>query len=106
MADQIYKYGNYYIAGVSHVVPGYYQDVVIIYKEGNEWKVISAERFRSNDSTLNMIRDAVKFSVHEDDLKQAIQNLRSKGIKIETVNEPPFPRKFLEGKKKIQEEFD
>lgn len=106
MTDQVYRYGNYYIAGVAHVVPGYYQDIVIIYKEGTDWKAISAERFRSSDSTLNIIKDTVKFSVHEDDLKQAIQNLRNKGIKIDVVNSPPFPRKLLEGKKRIQEEFD
>jgi hypothetical protein len=102
----VYKFGNYYIAGISHVVKGYFQDVILIYKDGNNWKVISAERFRSNDPTLNKIVSQVKFAVHEDDLRNAIEELRKSGIKLEEVNNIPFPRKLLEGKKKIQAEFD
>ncbi|ARM76049.1 hypothetical protein [Acidianus manzaensis] len=106
MSNLVYKYENYYIAGVMHVVPGYLQDILIIYKDGNNWKAISAEKFNSSDNTLKTIRDGVKFAVHEDDLKDAINKLRSKGIKMEDVKSFPFPKKFLEGRKKIQEEFD
>ncbi|AWR97402.1 hypothetical protein DFR86_07470 [Acidianus sulfidivorans JP7] len=106
MNGLVYKYDNYYIAGVMHVVPGYLQDVIIIYKNGNNWEFSIAEKFKSHDKTLNTIVDSVKFAVHEDDLKQAIDKLRRNGIKIEDVKSYPFPKKFLEGKKKIQAEFD
>ncbi|WP_236751523.1 hypothetical protein [Acidianus sp. HS-5] len=102
----IYKFGNYYIAGVSHVVRGYLQDIVLVYKEGNNWKIVSAERFRTNDTTLGKIVNKVKFAVHEDDLKNAVDELKKSGIKLEEVNNIPFPRKLLQGKKKIQAEFD
>ncbi len=102
----IYKFNNYYIAGISHVVRGYLQDIVLVYKEGNNWKAVSAEKFRTNDVTLNKIINKVKFAVHEDDLKSAVEELRKSGIKLEEVNNIPFPRKILQGKTKIQAEFD
>ncbi len=104
----VYKYMDYYIAGVEHVVKGYLQDVVVVYRQNNSWNAVSAERFRSNDATLNEIKEAVKYATHEDDLKVAVERLRKKGIKIEEVKENniPFPRKLIEGKKKIQAEFD
>jgi hypothetical protein len=52
------------------------------------------------------VKEAVKYATHEEDLKKAVEELRSSGIKIEEVKEIPFPRKFIEGRKKIQEEFD
>lgn len=103
---KVYKYGDYYFAGVSHVVPGYYQDVIFVYKNGNNWTTVSAEKFRTNDTTLNQIKEKIKYATHEDDLVKAVAELRKQGIKIEEVNRPPFPEKFLEGKKKIQAEFD
>ncbi|QIW23680.1 hypothetical protein EWF20_05570 [Sulfolobus sp. S-194] len=103
---KVYKYGDYYFSGVSHVVPGYFQDVVFVYKNGNNWTSISAERFRTNDSNLNLIKEKIKYATHEDDLVKAVNELRKIGITIEEVNKPPFPEKLLEGKKKIQAEFD
>lgn len=103
---KIYKYGDYYFGGITHVVPGYFQDVVFIYKNGNQWTTISAEKFRTNDSNLNIIKEKIKYSTHEDDLVKAVTDLRKQGINIEEVKKPPFPEKLLEGKKKIQAEFD
>lgn len=103
---RVYKYGDYYIAGVSHAVPGYFQDVVFIYKTGSTWTAVSAERFRSNDPNLNRIRDAIKYATHEDDLKEAVEKLRKEGVKIEDVTNPPFPARMIEGRVKIQEEID
>ena len=103
---KVYKYGEYYFSGVSHVVPGYFQDVVFIYRSGNSWTSVSAERFRSNDPNINVIKEKIKYATHEDDLVKAVAELRKQGIKIEEVEKPPFPLKLLEGKKKIQEEFD
>ncbi|AAK41346.1 Hypothetical protein SSO1086 [Saccharolobus solfataricus P2] len=106
MMVKVYKIGDYYIAGVEHVIQGYLQDVVFVYKNNNNWVSVSAERFRSNDPSINKVKEAVKYATHEEDLKKAIEELRSSGIKIEEVKEIPFPRKFIEGRKKIQEEFD
>ena len=103
---KVYKYGNYYFAGVSHVIPGYLQDVVFIYKQGNNWATVSAERFKSNDGSLIQIAQKIKYATHEDDIAKAVTELRRMGINIEEVEKPPFPLKLLEGKKKIQEEFD
>ncbi|BFH73874.1 hypothetical protein SJAV_18180 [Sulfurisphaera javensis] len=103
---KVYKYGDYYFGGVAHVVPGYFQDVVFIYKNGNHWESVSAEKFRTNDSNLNKIKEKIKYSTHEDDLIKAVAELRKMGINIEDVNKLPFPEKLLEGKKKIQAEFD
>lgn len=103
---KVYKYGDYYFSGVSHVVPGYFQDVVFIYKNGGSWTSISAERLKSNDSNINIIKDKIKYATHEDDLTKAVSELRKQGINIEEANKPPFPLKLLEGKKKIQAEFD
>lgn len=103
---RIYKIGDYYIAGVSHVVPGYFQDVVFIYRSGNNWTSVSAERFRTNDSVLMKLRDLVKYATHEDDLKGAINEVKKMGVYVEEVEKPPFPQRLIEGKKKIQEEFD
>ncbi|MCY0859292.1 MAG: hypothetical protein OWQ54_02555 [Sulfolobaceae archaeon] len=103
---RIYKIGDYYIAGVAHVVPGYFQDVVFIYKNGNNWTSISAEKFRTNDSNLMKLRDMVKYATHEDDLKKAIEEIKKLGVSVEEVNKPPFPMRLIEGKTKIQEEFD
>lgn len=103
---KVYKYGDYYFSGVSHVVSGYYQDVVFIYKNGNNWTSVSAERFRSNDSNLNIIKEKIKYATHEDDLVRAVMELKKQGINIEEVQKIPFPSKLLEGKKKIQAEFD
>ncbi len=102
----VYKYQDYFIAGINHVVEGYFQDIVFIYKNGNNWNAISAEKFRTNDKVLNEIRDAVKFATYIDDLKDAINDLKKRGINIEEVDRYPFPRKLIEGKKKIQAEFD
>ena len=103
---KVYKVGDYYIAGVEHVIPGYFQDVVFIYKNNNNWMSVSAERFRTNDDNLNKIKEAVKYATHEEDLKKAIEDLRNIGIKIDEVKDIPFPKKLIEGRKKIQEEFD
>ncbi|AWS00188.1 hypothetical protein [Metallosphaera hakonensis] len=102
----VYKYREYFIAGVNHVVPDYFQDVVFIRQQGSRWDVTSAERFRPQDSELSIIRDAVKFATHKDDLKKAVVDLRSKGIVLEEIRNFPFPRSLIEGKKKIQAEFD
>ncbi len=103
---RVYKIGDYYIAGVSHVVPGYFQDVVFIYKNGNNWTSVSAEKFRTNDSNLMKLRDLVKYATHEDDLKKAIEEIKKLGVSVEEVSKPPFPMRLIEGKTKIQEEFD
>ncbi len=103
---RVYKYGEYYIAGVSHAVPGYFQDVVFIYKSGSTWTAVSAERFRSNDPNLNKIKEAIKYATHEEDLREAMERLKKEGIKVEEVNNPPFPMKMIEGRVKIQEEID
>jgi predicted transcriptional regulator len=103
---RVYKYGDYYIAGVSHAVPGYFQDVVFIYRSGNNWTAVSAERFRTNDSNLNKIREAIMYATHEDDLKEAVQRLSKEGIKVDEVSNPPFPLRMIEGRVKIQEEID
>lgn len=103
---RVYKIGEYYIAGVEHVIHGYLQDVVFIYKNNNNWVSVSAERFKTNDPNINKVKEAVKYATHEDDLVKAIESLRSNGIKIDEVQNIPFPRKLIEGKKKIQEEFD
>ncbi|MGC9105007.1 MAG: hypothetical protein ACP5HQ_01075 [Thermoprotei archaeon] len=103
---RVYKYGDYYIAGVSHAVPGYFQDVVFIYKSGNTWSAVSAERFRASDPKLERIKEAIKYATHEDDLKEAFAKLEKEGIKVEEVQNPPFPLKMIEGRVKIQEEID
>jgi len=103
---KVYKYGEFYFAGVSHVIPGYFQDVVFIYKNGNSWATISAERFKADNGPLIQIKERIKYATHEDDLVKAVQELKRMGISIEEVDKPPFPLKLLEGKKKIQEEFD
>jgi hypothetical protein len=104
--SKVYKFKNYYIAGVSHVIPGYYQDVVIIYNNNGRWNAVSAERFNINDKELAEIKEAIKYATHEDDLIKSIEILRSKGLRIEEVSKIPFPQNLIEGKKKIQEEFD
>ncbi|WP_338601958.1 hypothetical protein V6M85_01200 [Sulfolobus tengchongensis] len=103
---KVYRVNDYYVAGVEHVIQGYFQDVVFIYRNNNNWVSVSAERFRTDDPSLNKVKEAVKYATHEEDLKKAIEELRSSGIKIEEVKEIPFPRKLIEGRKKIQEEFD
>ena len=102
----VYKYRDDFVAGVNHVVPDYFQDVIFIKQQGSRWDVISAERFRPQDPDLTAIRDAVKYATHRDDLKKAVIELRSKGITLEEVRNFPFPRSLIEGKKKIQAEFD
>ncbi|QKQ99144.1 hypothetical protein GWK48_00915 [Metallosphaera tengchongensis] len=102
----VYKYGQFYIAGVSHVVPGYLQDVVFISQKGERWDVVSAERFKSEDRNLMTIREAVKYVTHLDDLKKAVTELRGRGISLEEIRSFPFPKSLIEGKKKIQAEFD
>ncbi len=104
--SKVYKIGEYYLAGVEHVIPGYFQDVVFVYKNNNNWISVSAERFRSNNPDVEKVKEAVKYATHEDDLKQAIENLKRTGIKIEEIQNIPFPRKLIEGKRKIQEEID
>jgi len=104
--SKVFKYKDYYIAGVSHVIPGYYQDVVFIYNNNGRWVTVSAERFNTNDKELLEIRDSVKYATHEEDILNAIENLRKKGLKIEDVQKVPFPQNLIEGKKKIQEEID
>ncbi|BCU70877.1 hypothetical protein [Stygiolobus caldivivus] len=103
---RVYKYGDYYFAGVSHVIPGYLQDVVFVYKQGNTWTSISAEKFKSNNGSLIQITERIKYATHEDDISKAVSDLKRMGINIEEVEKPPFPLKILEGKKKIQAEFD
>ncbi|MEM0064445.1 MAG: hypothetical protein QXR57_08015 [Metallosphaera sp.] len=102
----VYKFRDHFIAGVNHVVPNYFQDIVFIRQEGNKWNVISAERFRPQDPELLKIRDLVKFSTHVEDLKKAVSDLMKEGIKLEEIRNPPFPKSFIDGKKKIQAEFD
>ncbi|AOL15561.1 hypothetical protein BFU36_01100 [Sulfolobus sp. A20] len=104
--SKVYKIGEYYLAGVEHVIPGYFQDVVFVYKNNNNWISVSAERFRANNPDIEKVKEAVKYATHEDDLKQAIENLKKMGIKIEEIQNIPFPRKLIEGKRKIQEEID
>jgi len=41
---KVYKIGDYYIAGVEHVIQGYLQDVVLVYKNNNNWVSVSAEK--------------------------------------------------------------
>jgi hypothetical protein len=103
---KVYKYGDYYFAGVSHVIPGYLQDIVFVYKQGNNWTSISAEKLRTNNGSLIQIAERIKYATHEDDIEKAVSELKRMGIKIEEVDKPPFPLKILEGKKKIQTEFD
>ncbi|EZQ04717.1 MULTISPECIES: hypothetical protein [Acidianus] len=103
---QVYKYEEIYIAGILHSVPGYFQDIVIIYRDGYQWKAISAEKYKPKDSILTRIKEAVQYSVHESDLDNAIEKLRKNGIKIEEAKSFPFPKKLIEGKTKIQAEFD
>ncbi|AHC51494.1 hypothetical protein SUSAZ_05735 [Sulfolobus acidocaldarius SUSAZ] len=103
---KVYKYNDYYFAGVSHVIPGYLQDVLFIYKNGNTWVTVSAERFNSQNGSLIQIKERIKYATHEDDIDKAVNELRRMGISIEEVKNPPFNIKLLEGKKKIQAEFD
>ncbi|MCY0849850.1 hypothetical protein [Sulfuracidifex metallicus] len=108
----ICKIRDIYVVGIPHVIKGYLQNVVVVYKKGESWIVQIAEHYRTNDKDLSTLLKELMFATTEGDFEEGVGRAITKGIKVERIEENknkwnlPFPKNLIEGKVKLQKEVD
>ncbi len=104
------KVKDIYIVGIPHVIPGYLQDVAVVYNKGDKWIAQTAERYRTNDREVSSVIKNVMYATTEEDLEEGIEKAISQGAKVQRIEvrkwNLPFPRSLVEGKVKLQKEVD